>query len=239
MTAALLRVDGLVTGYSRAPILHGVGFELQRGEIVGLFGANGAGKSTLLRALAGTLPSWSGRIELNGHDITRRSPWRRVKQGVALVPEGRLVFRAMTVADNLRVASMVRPAGAADRLEAVFTLFPRLAERRRQEAGTLSGGEQQMLAIGRALMTEPALLLVDEMSAGLAPVLVQRLTEGLEQIRDGWSVGVLLVEQSPNFVAGIITRAVLLENGRVTGSGTVTELGGAEGLSAAYLGVTR
>jgi branched-chain amino acid transport system ATP-binding protein len=205
-------------------------------EIVGLLGANGAGKTTVLRTIAGVLRAWRGDVRLDDASISRATPWRRVRAGIAHVPEGRHVFTAMTVQENLDVAGLVRrdPAGSRER---VFELFPRLAERRRQLAGSLSGGEQQMLAIGRALMTEPRVLLVDEMSAGLAPVMAQSLVDGLVRIHD-MGVGILIVEQSPELIAGIVSRVYLLERGQVVAGGTLEEIGGARAIANLYLGST-
>jgi branched-chain amino acid transport system ATP-binding protein len=227
-----LAVSGLTTGYLRAPVLRDVSIELGD-EMVAVLGANGAGKTTLLRALSGHLKAWSGSIELEGRDLGRTSPWNRVKAGLAHVPEGRHVFGAMSVAENLEVA------GLADRgrnftRDDVYDLFPRLGERRAQLAGSLSGGEQQMLVVGRALMTGPRVLLIDEMSAGLAPVTARTLVESLRAIRDT-GVAILLVEQSPHLIADMVDRVYVLERGTVTASGTVAEIGGADGLAAVYL----
>jgi branched-chain amino acid transport system ATP-binding protein len=221
-------------GYTHAPVLHGVSLTVGPHEIVGLLGANGAGKTTLLRTVAGVLRSWRGDVRLDDVSIARATPWRRVRAGIAHVPEGRHVFTAMTVEENLDVAGLVGsdPAGTRAR---VVDLFPRLEERRRQLAGSLSGGEQQMLAIGRALMTEPRVLLVDEMSAGLAPVMSQSLVDGLVRIHDQ-GVGILIVEQSPELIAGIVSRLYLLERGRIVAGGTLEEIGGTRAIADLYLG---
>lgn len=230
-----LRLEATVSGgYAGAPVLRDVGVAVREGEIVALLGANGAGKTTVLRALTGSLPTCTGSVTLDGADIGRLTPWARVRAGLALVPEGRHVFTAMTVTENLELAGLVGK-GRTSR-DDVFTLFPRLAERRGQEAGSLSGGEQQMLALGRALMTGPRVLLVDEMSAGLAPVIVEQLLDGLVQLRT-LGLSVLLVEQSPHFVADIVDRVCLLDQGRVVGEGTLAMLGGADALAALYLGI--
>jgi branched-chain amino acid transport system ATP-binding protein len=230
----MLSVRGLRGGYTRAAILRDVDLELGGDEIVAVFGANGAGKSTLLRGLSGVLPVCSGEVLLEGRPLHRLGAAARVKAGLAHVPEGRHVFGAMTVDDNLAVAGLVRRG--PDRRDEVYALFPRLGERRTQPAGSLSGGEQQMLAIGRALMTWPTVLLIDEMSAGLAPVRVQELVEGLTRLR-GTGVSCLLVEQSPHYVAATIDRAYLIEGGRMVGHGTLDELGGADAIARLYLGV--
>jgi branched-chain amino acid transport system ATP-binding protein len=230
----ILEVVGLTGGYTKAPVLRDVTLSVDENEIVGLLGANGAGKTTVLRAISGTLPVCRGDISVDGRPLGRLSPWSRVKRGLAHVPEGRHVFGAMTVGENLDVAALAH-RGHASR-DDVFDLFPRLRERHRQAAGSLSGGEQQMLAIGRALMTGPRVLVVDEMSAGLAPVLVEQLVHGLAQLR-GRGTAVLLVEQSPHLVADVVDRAYLLEQGRVVGMGPLDELGGADRLAELYLGV--
>ena len=235
MSAPLDVVD-LAGGYSAAQVLHGVDLTLARGEIVGLLGANGAGKTSILRAISGTLPRCRGQLSVAGQSLGGRAPWARVKAGVALVPEGRHVFAAMTVRENLDVAALV--GRAAVRRDDVYDLFPRLAERRDQLAGRMSGGEQQMLAIGRALLTGPKVLLIDEMSAGLAPALVHQLVDGLQQLRGG-DLAMLLVEQSPHFVAHAVDRVYLLEQGRIVATGSFDELGGVDRLTELYLGLDR
>jgi branched-chain amino acid transport system ATP-binding protein len=235
-SGARLRVDGLTTGYLHAPVLRDITLEVGD-EIVAVFGSNGAGKTTLLRAISGTLRAWKGEVSSDGSSLGRLSPWRRVARGIAHVPEGRHVFAAMTVEENLEVAALAATRGSRGRRvdhSDVYELFPRLAERRRQRAGTLSGGEQQMLAIGRALATRPQVLLVDELSAGLAPVIAQSLVAGLAEVhRRG--VALLLVEQSPQLVAGLVDRVYVLDHGRLATEGTLTEVGGVEGLARAYL----
>lgn len=234
MTSTLELVD-LTGGYTAAPVLRGINAVCEANEIIGVLGANGAGKTTLLRALSGSLPTCRGEILLEGRSLRRLSSWGRVKAGLVHVPEGRHVFRDLTVRANLEVAGLVRRPHALSR-EDVCDLFPRLGERQRQLAGSLSGGEQQMLAIGRALMTGPRVLAIDEMSAGLAPVVVDQLVDGLVQLR-GRDTAILLVEQSPHFITGVVDRVYLLEQGRVVGSGTLDELGGADRLAELYLGV--
>jgi len=235
--AAALSVDGLTTGYHRAPVLRAVSLEVGD-EMVAVLGANGAGKTTLLRSLSGHLKPWTGSVSLAGRPLGRSAPWDRVRAGLAHVPEGRHVLRAMTVAENLEVASLA--ARRRDRQfsqDDVYSLFPRLGERRSQLAGSMSGGEQQMLVIGRALMTGPRVLLIDEMSAGLAPVTARALVDSLRTIRDS-GVAILLVEQSPHLIAGVVDRVYVLERGAVTASGTVDDIGGADGLAATYLAVS-
>jgi branched-chain amino acid transport system ATP-binding protein len=234
-TSPVLTIDGLTTGYLKAPVLRDVSLEVGD-EIVAVLGANGAGKTTLLRAISGALRAWSGSIVLDGVDLGRSTPWSRVERGIAHVPEGRHVFTAMTVEENLDVAALVaKKRGGARRAAAeVYELFPRLGERRDQLAGSMSGGEQQMLAIGRALMTGPRALLIDELSAGLAPVTARGLVDSLGAIRAS-GVAVLLVEQSPRLIADIVDRVHVLEQGVVTRSGSVDDIGGVDGLAGIYL----
>lgn len=232
---SLLELTGVTGGYTNAPVIRDVTLAVDAGEIVGLLGANGAGKTTLLRAIAGGLPEVRGGLRLNDRSLTRLAPWARVKAGLAHVPEGRHVFPAMTVRENLEVAGLAG-RGRVSRDE-MFDLFPRLRERQQQAAGSLSGGEQQMLVVARALMTDPTALVIDEMSAGLAPVLVQHLVDALVQLRSR-NLGVLLVEQSPHFIADAVDRVYLLEQGRIVGSGRLEDLGGADRLAELYLGVS-
>jgi branched-chain amino acid transport system ATP-binding protein len=232
---SLLELTGVTGGYTNAPVIRDVTLAVDAGEIVGLLGANGAGKTTLLRAIAGGLPEVRGGLRLNDRSLTRLTPWARVKAGLAHVPEGRHVFPAMTVRENLEVAGLAG-RGRVSRDE-MFDLFPRLRERQQQAAGSLSGGEQQMLVVARALMTDPTALVIDEMSAGLAPVLVQHLVDALVQLRSR-NLGVLLVEQSPHFIADAVDRVYLLEQGRIVGSGRLEDLGGADRLAELYLGVS-
>jgi branched-chain amino acid transport system ATP-binding protein len=231
---SVLRTHALGGGYTKAPILREVSLEVGEGEIVALFGANGAGKTTLLRALCGALPTCHGEVWLSERQIDKLPIWSRARLGLAHVPEGRHIFPSMTVRENLDTGALAGRKRTT--VDEVLDLFPRLAERQRQRAGTLSGGEQQMVAVGRALMSSPDVLLIDEMSAGLAPVITQRLVEGLGRIRER-GVSVLLVEQAPHLVAGVIDRAYLMEKGRIVASGTLDELGGAAAIAELYLGV--
>ena len=226
----VLCVERLTTGYLRAPVLRELSLTVGD-EIVAVLGANGAGKTTLLRALSGTLKVWSGAVTLDGADVGKRSPWDRARLGIAHVPEGRHVFGAMTVAENLAVAGIGQRGFTHDD---IYDLFPRLGERRQQLAGSLSGGEQQMLVIGRALMTGPRALLVDEMSAGLAPVTARLLVESLRQIHQR-GVAMLLVEQSPHLVADLVDRVYVLDHGGVGAQGTIDDIGGVDGLAERYL----
>jgi branched-chain amino acid transport system ATP-binding protein len=231
---AVLELRALSGGYTRAPVLRNVDLLVGPGEMVACFGANGAGKTSLLRAITGALPVVTGDVSVEGEPIGRESTWSRAGRGVAHVPEGRHVFKPMSVRENLEVGALASPSPA--KIDEVFELFPRLHDRRQQAAGTLSGGEQQMLALGRAFMSNPKVMLIDEMSAGLAPVMTDRLVDGLREIR-ARGVALLLVEQAPHLVADVIDRAYLLERGSVVGSGTLDELGGAGRIADLYLGI--
>ena len=235
----LLRVEALEAAYGSVRALRGVDLEVRSGELVALVGSNGAGKSTLLRALSGVHPALAGLVLYRGADVTRAPAHERVAGGVILVPEGRQVFGMLTVEDNLRLGAHTRPRHEVDDgLDRVFPLFPVLAERRRQRAGTLSGGEQQMLAIGRGLMGRPTLLLLDEPSMGLAPRLVAALFEVIVSLRAG-GVTMLLVEQNAHAALSIADRGYVLETGRITLEGPGRELLGAEAVRAAYLGIQK
>jgi branched-chain amino acid transport system ATP-binding protein len=226
----VLTVDRLTSGYVHAPVLRDVSMVVDD-EIVGVLGANGAGKTTLLRAISGMLRTWSGTVAFDGKELGRAATWDRARMGIAHVPEGRHTFVAMSVADNLAVAGLRRNGFTVDE---VYDLFPRLHERRNQMAGSMSGGEQQMLVIGRALMTGPRLLLIDEMSAGLAPVTARHLVESLRPIHER-GVAMILVEQSPHLIADLVDRVYVLERGTVATAGTVDEIGGVKGLASLYL----
>jgi branched-chain amino acid transport system ATP-binding protein len=215
-------------------VLRDIELDVGSNEIVGVLGANGAGKTTLLKALSGVLPVFSGEILLDGAALRKRSPWARVQAGLAHVPEGRHVFSAMSVRENLEVAALVSKGRI--KCEEVFELFPRLHERQAQPAGSLSGGEQQMLAIGRCLMNDPKVMLIDELSAGLAPRLVETLVEGLVRLRER-KLAILMVEQSPHYIMNVVDRIYLLAQGSVAGEGTLDELGGADAIADLYLGV--
>ena len=235
----LLRVEALEAAYGSVRALRGVDLEVRSGELVALVGSNGAGKSTLLRTLSGVHPALAGRVLYLGADVTRAPVHERVAGGIILVPEGRQVFGILTVEDNLRLGAHTRPRQEMDDgLDQVFRVFPVLAERRRQRAGTLSGGEQQMLAIGRGLMGRPTLLLLDEPSMGLAPRLVAALFEVIVSLRAG-GVTMLLVEQNAHAALSIADRGYVLETGRITLEGPGPELLGAEAVRAAYLGIQK
>jgi branched-chain amino acid transport system ATP-binding protein len=228
-----LRVDGIAAGYGRIEALHGVHLTVGDGEAVALIGANGAGKTTLLKTVAGLIRPSRGRLWWDGQDITGWPAEKRVKAGIALVPEGRRVFPALSVADNLVLGAYVR-RGAPD-FDEVYSLFPVLAERRSQAAGTLSGGEQQMLAIARALMSRPKLVLLDEPSLGLAPLMVAEVTRTLVALRSR-GVPLLLVEQNVAAAFKVADRGYLLDRGTVVATGTTAELATDPRVQAAYLG---
>ena len=229
----MLRVENLQARYGRIAALHGIDLHLEPGELVALVGANGAGKSTLLRALSGVHPA-SGRVLFEGEDVTRATAERRVALGIIQVPEGRQVFAPLTVEDNLRLGAYRR--GSARNLKKVYEMFPALAARRRNLAGTLSGGQQQMLAIGRALMAEPRLLLLDEPSMGLAPRLVAEIFACVRALRDAHTT-LLLVEQNARAALGIADRGYVLETGRLVRAGTGAELLADPAVRTAYLGL--
>jgi branched-chain amino acid transport system ATP-binding protein len=234
----LLEAQDLNSAYGRVQALRGVSLEVRLGEIVCLVGGNGAGKTTLLRAVSGVQPVTGGRVRFAGEDVTRAPPHRRVAMGVAQVPEGRQIFGALAVADNLRLGAYLRRDGggiAAD-LERVFAMFPVLKERRHTPGGALSGGQQQMLAIGRALMSRPRLLLLDEPSMGLAPLLVDQIFAAIQALkRDG--VTVFLVEQNAAAALDIADRGYVIETGRIVHEGRARAMLADERLREAYLGV--
>ncbi len=233
----LLAVEGLEAHYGRIRALAGVDLQVEEGELVAIVGANGAGKTTLLRTLSGVHPASAGRVLLEGRDITRIPGHRRVALGIAQVPEGRQVFAPMSVEDNLLLGGYVRTAAErAETLAEVYALFPRLRERRDQPAGTLSGGEQQMLAIGRALMARPRLLLLDEPSMGLAPRIVEQIFETIEELRRRGTT-ILLVEQNAYAALSVADRGYVLESGRVTLADRAAALLADERVKAAYLGL--
>ena len=234
----MLRLDGVSAGYGGLRALQDVSLEVGAGEIVAVVGANGAGKSTLLRAVSGQVQVAAGSISFDGTQLTRLAPHRISRLGVGLVPEGRRLFPGLPVEDNLRLGAYAR-RGQADRfkpLDLVFELFPRLKERLRQRAGTLSGGEQQMLAIGRALMTQPRLLMLDEPSQGIMPRLVDDILAAVSRIR-GLGTTILLVEQRLAEALAIADRAYVLQTGRVVLSGPAAEIASDPEVRRAYLGI--
>jgi branched-chain amino acid transport system ATP-binding protein len=233
----LLEVEDLHAAYGELRALSGVTLRVTHGEIVALVGSNGAGKTTLLRVVAGLVPRRAGRVRWDGVDLDPVPAHRRVEQGIAMVPEGRRLFGRMTVEENLRLGAFTPRAGAAapETLERVYATFPRLAERRRQHAGSLSGGEQQMVAIGRALMTRPRLLMLDEPSLGLAPRVVESIFRVFGEIhRSG--VAIFLVEQNVRAALALARRGYVLEHGRIAGEGTGAELLTDPQVRRAYLG---
>jgi branched-chain amino acid transport system ATP-binding protein len=234
----LLEIENITLLYGRIQALHGISLEVGEGEIVALIGANGAGKSTTMRAISGLRPIASGAIRFNGEDITRLRADLRVVRGVSQSPEGRGIFPGMTVLDNLEMGAYTRRERAEinSDLERVFTLFPRLQERQRQAGGTLSGGEQQMLAVGRALMSRPKLLLLDEPSMGLAPMLIQQIFDIVVEINQQGTT-VLLVEQNAQQALSRAHRGYVLETGRIVKTGPGAELLHDPAVKEAYLGV--
>jgi branched-chain amino acid transport system ATP-binding protein len=233
---ALLDVDGIHARYGAIEALHGISLTVDDGEVVTLIGSNGAGKSTTLRSISGLTPASEGKIHFDGEDITRVPAQEIVARGIALAPEGRRVFPRMTVRENLDLgAHRRRGPEIIEDLERVFELFPRLQEREKQKAGMMSGGEQQMLAIGRALMARPRLLMLDEPSMGLAPILVQRIYETIAEINKG-GVAILLVEQNANYALDAAKRGYVLETGQVALSNDSGALRDDPEVQRAYLG---
>ena len=234
----LLELENVSLAYGRIQALHGISLHVEEGEIVALIGANGAGKTTTMRAISGLRPIAGGAIRFAGEDISKLRADLRVVRGLCQSPEGRGIFPGMTVLENLEMGAYTRrdKVGIAQDLERVFGLFPRLAERRRQAAGTMSGGEQQMLAVGRALMSRPKVLLLDEPSMGLAPMLIQQIFSIIVEINQQGTT-VLLVEQNAQQALSRANRAYVLETGRIVKSGTGTELMHDPAVKDAYLGV--
>ncbi len=235
-TAPLLRLEGINTYYGQMHILQDVNLEVGAGELVCLLGGNASGKSTTLKTILGLVPPRSGSVLLDGKDVTRLATARRIMLGLAIVPENRRLFGPMTVLENLEMGAYLRPrADLREDLERVYTLFPLLHERRGQLAGTLSGGEQQMVAMGRALMARPKMLLMDEPSMGLAPILVERSFEIIQQVHEA-GVAMLIVEQNANVSLSIADRGYVLSTGRVVLEGKAADLREHEELRKAYLG---
>jgi len=235
--SALLTLDGIEAGYGDLTAISGVSLEVRRGEAVALIGGNGAGKTTTLRAISGLLPVRAGRIELEGDRLDGLGSAQIVARGIAHVPEGRQLFPTLTVRDNLELGGLAADRRRrADTLDLVFTLFPRLRERERQLAGTLSGGEQQMCAIGRGLMARPRLLLLDEPSLGLAPVMVKLIFETLQQVNDAGTT-IMLVEQNVPRALQLSHRGYVIENGRLVLEGTRASLLASPHVKQAYLGL--
>ena len=232
----LLRLQEINTYYGQMHILQNVNLEVQEGELVCLLGGNASGKSTTLKTILGIVQPRSGAVILDGRDVTRDSTARRIERGLAIVPENRRLFGPMTVLENLEMGAYLRPrADLRDDLERVYSIFPLLAERRKQLAGTLSGGEQQMVAMGRALMARPKLLLMDEPSMGLAPILVERSFEVIQEVHRA-GVAMLVVEQNANVSLSIADRGYVLSTGRIVLEGKASQLLQHEELRKAYLG---
>ena len=232
-----LEIRDLSVNYGEISGIRNLSLVVGEGEIVALVGANGAGKSTALKAVMGMVPPGRGAVIVNGENVTGQPAHTAARRGIALVPEGRRIFKRMTVAENLQVGGVTRPHGEIPNLMAgVFDLFPRLKERRSQLGGTLSGGEQQMLAIGRALMSKPGFVLFDEPSLGLAPLLVQRVFDAIARISRDLGIGGVLVEQNVDVALSLVERAYVLSRGQLVLSGTAVELRGSPQLRDAYLG---
>ena len=231
----MLKIDDIHVYYGAIHAIKGVSFEVHEGEIVALIGANGAGKSTILKTISGLMHPRSGSISFMDQDITHTDAYKLVRHGLAHVPEGRRIFLQMSVQDNLEMGAFTQKAVSKEDLEMVFDLFPRLKERRYQVAGTLSGGEQQMLAMSRALMSHPKLMMLDEPSMGLAPILVNQIFDMVKQLHASGTT-ILLVEQNASKALEIADRAYVLETGKVTLSGTGPELAESDSVRKAYLG---
>ncbi len=234
----LLRVEALEAGYGEVQILWGISLGAARGQLTTIVGANGVGKTTTLRAIAGSIRPWGGRVLFKGEDVTRLAPHDKAGRGMVLVPEGRQLFHTMTVEENLQMGAYTRRAaqGYADRLEHVYTLFQRLKERRFQRAGTLSGGEQQMLAVARGLMSDPELLIIDELSLGLAPIVVQELFAKLETLkREGLTI--VVVEQNVHLAFSLSDYAYVVAEGRLFTEGPPGALESQPEIRRAYLGL--
>lgn len=237
----ILQLDGLGAGYGKVPVLRDISLKVDEGEFVALLGANGVGKSTLLKSIAGLVQPSAGTVTLDGHDITLERPETTARLGVGLVPEGRQLFGSMTVLENLLLGAHIvrhRRSDVAARLDHVLTLFPRLAERRRQRADSMSGGEQQMLALGRCLMSGPRVVLLDEPSLGLAPMVVESLFHTVGALRATNGTTFVVVEQNVSMTLRHADRAYVLDRGRVVLSGAADEIAASPTIREAYLGVT-
>ena len=237
MSECVLQIEDLKVSYGGIEAVRGISFDVKAGEIVTLIGANGAGKSSTLRTISGLVKPVGGRVVFEGEDITGKDPTQIVQKGLMMVPEGRRIFPNLTVLENLKIGAYLRKDDLEKDIEMVYGYFPRLKERSWQEGGTLSGGEQQMLAVGRALMGRPKLLMMDEPSLGLAPIVVQGIFEIIRQIHDAGTT-VLLIEQNANMALHVADRAYVIENGKIAMEGTGAELLENETVRAAYLGTT-
>lgn len=236
----MLKVENLHVHYGNIEAIKGIDFEVQAKEIVTLIGSNGAGKSSTLRSISNLVRKSAGRVSFDNQDITDWEPSRIVKSGICHVPEGRLIFPYLTVEENLIMGDFgntsTKPNRLKENMENIYTIFPRLKERRKQNGGTLSGGEQQMLAIGRGLMLDPKLVMLDEPSLGLAPIVVEQIFELILKIRE-WGKTVLLIEQNANMALQVANRAYVMETGRITLTGTARDLLNDPKVASAYLGI--
>jgi branched-chain amino acid transport system ATP-binding protein len=238
MSEPVLKVEALEAGYGEVQVLWGVSLAAAPGKLTTIVGANGVGKTTALRAVAGSIRPWAGRVSFRGEDVTRLPPHRKAARGLALVPEGRQLFAAMSVEENLEMGAYARHGerSYASRLERVYQLFPRLKERRGQRAGTFSGGEQQMLAIARGLMSDPALLIIDELSLGLAPLVVHQIFATLKILKDE-GLSILLVEQNVHLAFALSDYAYVIAEGRLFTEGEPDKLAAMPEIRKAYLGL--
>ncbi len=238
MSEPQLEVEGLQAGYGEVQVLWGISLRALPGKLTTIVGANGVGKTTTLRAIAGSIRPWGGRVVFQGEDITRLAPHQKAARGIVLVPEGRQLFNSMTVEENLQMGAYTKRAARryGQLLEHVYTLFPRLKERRHQRAGTFSGGEQQMLAIARGLMADPQLVIIDELSLGLAPLIVQELFAKLRALKEE-GLTIMLVEQNVHLAFAVSDYAYVIAEGRVFTEGRPAELQSRPDIQRAYLGL--
>ena len=238
MADALLQVEALEAGYGEVQVLWGISLGAAAGRLTTIIGANGVGKTTTLRAVVGSIRPWRGRVLFKGEDVTRLAAHVKAARGLVLVPEGRQIFNDMSVEENLEMGAFAKRASKkfAQSLEQVYALFPRLKERRRQSAGTFSGGEQQMLAIGRGLMSDPEILIIDELSLGLAPVVVYQLFSALKALKDR-GLSILLVEQNVHLAFALSDYAYVIAEGRLFTEGPPAELSSRPDIRRAYLGL--
>ncbi len=238
MSESLLQVEALEAGYDEVQVLWGISLAAARGRLTTIVGANGVGKTTTLRAVVGSIRPWRGRVRFNGEDVTQLPPHAKAARGLVLVPEGRQLFNTMTVEENLEMGAFSKRASRkfAERLEQVYTLFPRLKDRRRQAAGTFSGGEQQMLAIARGLMSDPEILIIDELSLGLAPVVVHQLFSTLKSLKEA-GLTILLVEQNVHLAFALCDYAYVIAEGKLFIEGPPEKLEAMPEIRRAYLGL--
>jgi branched-chain amino acid transport system ATP-binding protein len=239
MDRVMLKVEALQAGYGDVPILWDISLQVEQGEIIALLGSNGAGKTTLLNVISGMILPRKGKVCFNEEDISFFNPTKRVQLGITQIPEGRLLFSGLTVQQNLRLGAFTRKNKAylEKELDAIFQLFPRLAERKNQLAGTLSGGEQQMCAIGRGLMAKPKLLLIDELSLGLAPLVVEHILDALKKAYEKMDLSMMLVEQDVHLGLEFSNRAYVIETGRIVKKGKSEDLLRDQDIRKAYLGI--